>query len=250
MGFFDLLCQESELVLGGATAFILIGEHQQVWTPVAVPLCNSYDRLGRIDMPGKSDEDCFNENASLLTSFLKQCKTESGESPKEKSLEDLVDEHLKEGFLLWEGIPISYCLVDQRIYNAIAKTVEAGGQPEWELYSTENLDKLEFESLFESAFALGNVSKAIYQPIADCKHWLSEPLKTLYRYRAWGAQFQAFDLFAEDGPGQCCGYQGEYGSQAYCDKARETYKSFPLILKAIEENADYWKELDEDDEDE
>jgi hypothetical protein len=244
MGFFEVLCSESELVLGGATAFILLGENNpDDWTPIAVPLFDTYDRLGRIDMPGDFAEDEIGENAQLILAFLQQCKAATGGSPEEKTLGELVDEHLKEGFLTWEGKRISYALVDQRVYHAIAKTVETTTNPEWKAVCKDSLDNLDAVCLFDKTFDLARVSKAIYKEPSKYKSWLLDPLKELYRYKTWHTQFQPFDLYA-DGPGQCNGYDSKYGTKKYCEKAREKYRKYPLILEAIEENAEYWKELD------
>lgn len=244
MGFFEMLCSESELVLGGETAFILLGEKNvDHWTPIAVPLFDTYDRLGRIDMPGDFPKDKIDENAKAILAFLQQCKAANGASPEEETLGELVDEHLKDGFLNREGKRISYALVDARVYHAIAKTVENGDKPEWKPVSKDSLNNLDVESLFDRAFDLASMSKEIYKEPGKYSSWLLEPLRELCRYKTWHGQFQPFDLDA-DGPGQCSGYAGAYGTKEYCEKSRAKYMEYPLILEAIEQNAEYWKELD------
>lgn len=109
---------------------------------------------------------------------------------------------------------------------------------------TAGLDTSDVDSLFEKAFDLAAMSTAIYKDPTKHESWLPGPLKELCRFKVWHAQFQAFDLYA-DGPGQCTGYATTYGTKEYCEKAREKYKEYPLILSAIEENADYWKKLDD-----
>lgn len=245
MGFFEVFCDESKLVLAGETRLILVAMvKERQWQPVAIPLSGCYDRYGRIDIADKLDE-----NEELVLQFLARCETQTGTTPSETKLYDLLEERLTEDSLFWKGNEIAYALIDNGIFDGVCQTVAAGGKPEWEPYRNGVLESNNFNQLFESAFALPEIARAIYEPLAGRETWMRKELIDLSRFRAWGGQLNRIDIYDEGG-GQFTGYSEQInndgGAEPYCNAARKKYADFPLILAAVEKNANKWKLLDED----
>lgn len=232
MGFFDLHCVESGLALNGPTALLVISKQHERWLPCAVPAFDTYDRLGGLDTIFLDDA-----GDTILSSVHVASLPQGGQG---LALEDRVSE-LCVGHGTWAGRETSYTLVDAAVYRAVAETMR-----QREGFDDRSLDALTWPAL---------VARAI--PLADARrHYerIESPdvaaMKALVRFTAWGTALRpAHELPS----GQYSGLTPSDPNVTFAftldavERARARYAGLPLLLEAVEDNADRWSELDSDD---
>lgn len=209
MGFFDLECAASGIVLSGPTRLCL-------WLPkndgspgtLLPPLLGSYDRLGGIDgiWPGP------------LTRVYER-------------LADRVDSELealfgaiREGEAGLDGEKLAFSLVDDFVYRAAIATV-ASRQPQDLVLGCDH------ESVFREFVGEDASDPRIQHELANLAHFMHFGFDLASSHDAEGDQFTGYERVAP-----------------YTDKALAKYASHPFIIAAIEENRERWQSLDREDE--
>jgi hypothetical protein len=229
MGFFDLHCVESGLALIDSTALLVIAKQDGRWLPCATPAFDTYNRVGGLDEIHLDDA-----GEEILASVRVRSLPQGGEGI---ALEDLVSE-LCVAPGTWAERDTSYTLVDAGIYGAVAETMR-----QREGFDDASLDALSWPAL---------VARAIPFVEARRRYERSESrdvtaMKDLVRFVAWGTDLRPASQLPS---GQYCGLTRPNGRSAdgytlaAVDKARRRYAGFPLLLEAVEQNADRWSDLD------
>lgn len=241
MGFFEVFCGESDLVLGGDTRLILVTEAaEKRFEPIALPLAGSYNRYGSIDAPQSLDA-----NAAAIDAFCRGLTFDSSPSKPDFDHRLMAMNHgvSEDSWARWKDRKISFALVYGPVYDAIVETVAGGGKQEWATMAHSALDSRPFEELFARAFPLTDLSLSIYAPLdAPREAALKPALAEFVRFRAWGTALLPVNV--EEG-GQCCGY-ADRGDDLYAERfveaAKKKYAGFPRILAALEANKLYWQD--------
>ena len=239
MGVFDVFCAESGIALHGDTRLVMLAESgNECFEPIALPIKGCYNRYGSID----ASDDSLDKNGRAIFEFCKKLKYDTPPFGKE------FEEHLsvlnmgpsEDSWARWNGQRISFALLHDGIYEAIAQTVMNGGKPEWTPYSKASLQRKTFQSLFDDAFHNSAISRTIY-PELPTK--LQGELIEFVCYRAWGTPLTPLDVTKGD---QFTGFsKGENIDSApedYLNAARKKYESFPLLLEALNQDERRWRE--------
>lgn len=251
MGFFDLYCAESGLPLRGDTRLVLLAEETGGrWSPIALPLCGEYDRVGAIDFPSSLDE-----RSASVDAFLR--RLEFGFPPGRTGLGERLRAaapFLKDGAWkggAWLGPPrrvVGYTLLDAGIYSAIADVVGEARKREWEWAAYGVLEERPFEEVFTRAFRLVDLAREVCSELTEArKKAMRKPLLELARVVAWGTTFAPVDF---DAGGQFDGYYvdgpPERSVAPFVRAAREKYAAHPVVLRAVDANARRWNKGDVD----
>lgn len=239
MGVFDVFCAESGIALNGDTRLVMLAESGNGrFEPIALPIKGCYNRYGSID----ADDDSLDENGRAVFEFCKKLKYDTPPFGKE------FEEHLsvlnmgpsEDSWAEWNGHRVSFALLHGGIYDAIVQTVMSGGKPNWTPYSKASLKNKLLQSLFDEAFRNAAISRAIY-PKFPAK--LQAELIELLRFRAWGTTLTPLDITKCD---QFTGFSRrqnvEGAPEDYLNAARKKYEPFPLLLDALKQDEQRWRE--------
>lgn len=256
MGVFDLHCSESGIALDGLTrCALVVGDPKtRVWRRAAVPLLGVYDRYGKIESVAPS------ANVRAIEALGGALEVRYREA---KNVEGVLASMHDDG-ADWNGQKVWFALFDDLVYRACVATVASGGKPGVPFGRREEFEATPFEALLERAFGQEPLTKALYAGLdAAAKEEMFADLVDFCLFVQWHADFEAIDF--EMG-GQYLYYHQSVADEQelpddaverYTLAAREQYRGFPLLLAAVEANAEVWKqrerenleEEEEDDED-
>lgn len=242
MGFYDVCCAESGLVLSGNARLMLIAaanaESRDRYEVIGLPMIGCYDRLGLIDLPDELD--------AAAKAVEKVCMTLEVASSGDDFHAVLDTMNQMPQKTVWNGRRIAWALVDDGIYRAIVRTVAAGERPEWAALKTGVLEKADLPTLLSAAFALPEVSRELYGDLLNNPPpWMRTALEDAARFRAWGTALKPVDIFSS---GQYTGYSraehDDSAAEPFVVAARKKYKAFPQVLEAVAANEARWRGLD------
>jgi hypothetical protein len=232
MGFFEVLCSATGIPLSDDACLVLIAETKPkggAWVPIALPIVESYNRLGYIDMPERLDE-----SARAIEKF---CNKLDWDNPPGKDLESSLSEL---GRCMNESVwgrsnerRVSYALFDARVYRALAKI----GAKKTKLTAKSS-------DLFEQVFPIADIRDAIYGKLrAPDLAKLRPAALDLARVLAFPTKLSPVDVTAA---GQLTGLRD---AARFIDKAKKKWSKFPEVKKAIAACEKDWAERDDDDDD-
>jgi hypothetical protein len=208
-------CAESGLAIKGRARALPLVEVNAVWQPLALPLVGTHDERGglvEVDM----------DEIALATTDGLHARVTFAQPPASHNAGGLLAA-LAQGATL-DGRNVGYALLDDRIYRALAVTIEGGGRPEWENVSTAALEGLDVAAL--SALAFGD-AYTFYASLGE-RDALKSALCDLARVRAFGTQLQPVSLHDVD-------------SARAIAAARERYQGMPIVLGAVDANEGDWR---------
>src|SRR5262245_21419439 len=178
-------CAESGLAIKGRARGLPLVEVNGVWHPLALPFVGTHDERG-----GLVDVD-MDEIAAATIDGL-HARVTFAQPLASRDAGSLLAA-LGQGATL-DGRTVGYALLDDRIYRALAVTIEGGGRPEWENVSTAALEGLDVAAL--SALAFGD-AYVFYASLGE-NDALKSALRDLARVRAFGTQLQPVSLHDVD----------------------------------------------------
>jgi hypothetical protein len=244
MGFFDVLCAESGLPLAdGAVCLPLAQLPDGSWAPLALPLRSIYNRLGSIDEPAHS------LTAAGLARLRDQMTYPYDPSDGlEGMLQEMNRGVSEEDWVTWDGVNISFVLLDEGIYDAVIETLLHAGSPAHAPIDFAALAARPADELWSDTFIHAELTAKVYVGLdADDRQSLHEELLDLAVFLRWGTPLQPIDV--ETGGQYYCYESEQYPDDAtrpLIDAARVRYAALPQMLEAVEANARRWIERGED----
>ena len=208
-------CAESGLAIKGRARALPMVEVDGVWHPLALPLVGTYD-----GQAGLVEIDTDDIAAASVEGLL--ARVTFTQPPANRDAAGLLAA-LAQGATLDER-NVSYALLDDRIYRALAVTIESGGRPEWENVSTAALEGLDVAAL--SALAFGD-AYTFYASLGESDA-LKNALRELARVRAFGTQLRPASV-------------QEVDRASAVAAARERYDGMPIVLGAVDANEGDWR---------
>src|SRR5262245_34229806 len=224
MGFFDVLCSASGIPLRGMTRLVLVAAtapKNDEWVAIALPIADTYNRLGYIDLPNKLDA-----HAKAIERLCRDLAWDRdiGKPTLETSLSEL-GRCMNES--VWgrsNGRRVSYALFDERVYLALARL----GAKRTKLTAKS-------PGLFEAVIPIGDIRERIYGGLPKpTRGRLRERALELARVLAFPTKLAPVDITAG---GQLTGYskkQNPYGAaEPYFQKAKKKWAKHREVMAAI-----------------
>lgn len=260
MGQFDVMCAESRIPLTGEVRLLLVAESAAGATeppaafeqpaagvrgwrapgdffPIALPLTGRYDRDGGIVLP-----DPLPSHGLLIQSLFRTIKFD--QKPKSRKLGDVIPA-LRQGLSedLWarsNGRRISYVLLDAKVYDAMARTVEKGGRADWD--ATKRWYGRSTTQLLNQAFPIPDLRTTLFGKLeAEQLEKLRFDIVSVLKLRSFGFRPTPIDI---EGAETFTGVTGPTGVEPLVASARVRYAAQSLLLAAVDTLEARWQAIE------
>ncbi len=255
-----MLCAESRIPLTGEVKLLLIAEAaagavepppdqaapesgERGWRapgeffPISVPLTGRYDRAGGIVL-----QEPLSPQALLIQSLFRTIKFDA--KPKSRKLVDVLPA-LTQGLAKNEwarsnGRRISYVLIDAKVYDAMARTVEKGGRADWD--ATKKWYGRSTTQLLSHAFPIPDLRTSLFGKLeAEQLEKLRFDIVAVSKLRVYGFRPTPIDI---EGASAYTGLTGPTGVAPLIEAARARYADQPFLAAAVDAAEARWRAIE------
>jgi len=237
VGNVDLLCAESRVPLSGDVRLLLIAEPASVtgqmgdFVPMSLPIAGRYDGEGGVVLPEPLPAHLLALQGAFRTMPFDA-------KPKSRKLPDLLVS-LRQGASedLWarsNGRRISYVLLDAKVFDAMARSVERGGRPDWD--ASKRWYGQTTTALLSKAFPIPDLRTNLFGKLdAEQLEKLRFDIVAIMKLRLFGFRPRPIDVTGVDL------FDGTDGGAPLFEAAKRRYAELPLLAAAVEAAETRWR---------